>query len=180
MALTNKLTAIADAIRTKTGETKLYTLDEMASAISAISEIGGGGSEGENYKYHIVKIQQKYTGFSPAPTACVYVRSDSDEPISDFTSLKNAIIAMQGWGEGNSPNGMDSDMRTSPKMSGLLYLNGSSSKYSYKNMLCAFVIYKNLKYIHADGIDNSKVFIGSFDYTMSIIEDNIVTLPVEL
>ena len=34
MALTNKLTAIGDAIRTKTGETKKYTLDEIAQVIS--------------------------------------------------------------------------------------------------------------------------------------------------
>ena len=34
MALTDKLTAIGDAIRTKTGETKKYTLDEIAQVIS--------------------------------------------------------------------------------------------------------------------------------------------------
>lgn len=36
MALTDKLTAIADAIRTKTGKTNAMTLDEMASEISNI------------------------------------------------------------------------------------------------------------------------------------------------
>ena len=36
MALTNKLTAIADAIRAKTGGTSPLTLPEMATAISAI------------------------------------------------------------------------------------------------------------------------------------------------
>lgn len=41
MALTDKLTAIANAIRTKTGGTESMTLDEMAEIILTIS---GGGS----------------------------------------------------------------------------------------------------------------------------------------
>ena len=43
MALTNKLTAIGNAIRAKNGETALYTLDEMPQKIAAI-EGGSGGS----------------------------------------------------------------------------------------------------------------------------------------
>ena len=43
MALTNKLTAIGDAIREKTGSTELLTLDQMATEIANISS-GGGGS----------------------------------------------------------------------------------------------------------------------------------------
>lgn len=42
MALTDKLTAIADAIRGKTGGTEEMTLDAMVSAIKGI-EAGGGG-----------------------------------------------------------------------------------------------------------------------------------------
>ena len=41
MALTNKLTAIANAIREKTGSTNKLTLDEMPTAISNISSGGG-------------------------------------------------------------------------------------------------------------------------------------------
>lgn len=41
MALTDKLTAIAEAIRGKTGGSDLLTLDEMAVAIEAI-EAGAG------------------------------------------------------------------------------------------------------------------------------------------
>lgn len=41
MALTDKLKAIADAVRAKTGGTELLTLDQMAAAIGGIS--GGGG-----------------------------------------------------------------------------------------------------------------------------------------
>ena len=48
MALTNKLTAIADAIRTKTGKTDSMTLEQMATEISNISVgTGEGGSSGE-------------------------------------------------------------------------------------------------------------------------------------
>lgn len=50
MALTNKLSNIATAIREKTGSTELMTLDEMPSAIASIS---GGGSGGECTKHHI-------------------------------------------------------------------------------------------------------------------------------
>jgi hypothetical protein len=53
MALTNKLTAIADAIREKGNTTELLTLDAMPAAIAAL-EVGGGGSgEGdEDIKLH--------------------------------------------------------------------------------------------------------------------------------
>lgn len=43
MALTNKLSAIGDAIREKTGKTELLTLDQMPVEIAGI-ETGGGGS----------------------------------------------------------------------------------------------------------------------------------------
>ena len=43
MALIDKLTAIADAIRGKTGGTDLLTLDDMEAAIAGIQS-GGGGS----------------------------------------------------------------------------------------------------------------------------------------
>lgn len=43
MALTSKLTAIADAIRAKTGETGTMTLEQMPGKIGGISGGGGGG-----------------------------------------------------------------------------------------------------------------------------------------
>ena len=42
MALTNKLTAIGNAIRAQNGETALYPLDEMPQQIAAIDT--GSGS----------------------------------------------------------------------------------------------------------------------------------------
>lgn len=41
MALTNKLSAIGDAIRAKTGGTELLTLDAMPTAIAGIKTGGG-------------------------------------------------------------------------------------------------------------------------------------------
>lgn len=46
MALTEKLTAIADAIRGKTGKTEEMTLDQMATEIAGIT---GGGGDGLAY-----------------------------------------------------------------------------------------------------------------------------------
>ena len=43
MALTDKLTAIANAIREKTGGTELLTLDQMPTEIAGIETGGGGG-----------------------------------------------------------------------------------------------------------------------------------------
>ena len=48
MALTDKLSAIADAIRGKTGGTEELTLDQMAAAIAGI-ESGGGGVKVTEY-----------------------------------------------------------------------------------------------------------------------------------
>lgn len=47
MALTDKITAIAEAIRSKTGKTDKLTLAQMATEIESIS--GGGGEMPENY-----------------------------------------------------------------------------------------------------------------------------------
>ena len=48
MALTDKLTAIADAIRAKDGTTGVMTLAEMPSKIAAIQTGGGGGGGGSS------------------------------------------------------------------------------------------------------------------------------------
>ena len=55
MALIDKLTAIADAIRGKTGGTALLTLDDMAAAIAGISSGGGGGSGVTITEYVVTK-----------------------------------------------------------------------------------------------------------------------------
>ena len=59
MALTDKLTAIADATRAKTGTTNQMTLDEIATAINGISIEKGIGMLGiptENKSYSVFSI----------------------------------------------------------------------------------------------------------------------------
>ena len=58
MALTNKLTAIGNAIRAKNGETALYTLDEMPQKIAAIEGGGGSGSSILPSEYKEVEFLQ--------------------------------------------------------------------------------------------------------------------------
>lgn len=55
MALTNKLTAIANAIRAKTGKTDPLTLDQMPTEIASISG-GGGSSSGDGSPFVIKKV----------------------------------------------------------------------------------------------------------------------------
>lgn len=61
MALTDKLSAIGDAIREKTGGTAKLTLDQMPVEIAAITTGGGGGSEDCN-GLHIPEEQLVLTG----------------------------------------------------------------------------------------------------------------------
>lgn len=56
MALTDKLTNIADAIRGKTGKTEELTLDQMATEIAGI-ETGGGSSGGSMESGEFVGVQ---------------------------------------------------------------------------------------------------------------------------
>jgi hypothetical protein len=58
MALTDKLTAIADAIRGKTGKTDGLTLDQMAAEIAGI-EAGGGGENLLDYAGNLQYAFQK-------------------------------------------------------------------------------------------------------------------------
>ncbi len=61
MSLTNKLKAIGDAIRSKTGTTDTMTLDEMATAIESIST--GGSSEDMTLK-EFLEEDEKSKGFT--------------------------------------------------------------------------------------------------------------------
>lgn len=62
MAITNKLTAIADAIRSKTGSTNTMTLDEMVTEISNIS-VGSGSSSVDNKTYIVKETKREYNNF---------------------------------------------------------------------------------------------------------------------
>ena len=59
--LTDKLTAIADAIRSKTGDTNTMTLDEMVTAIQNIAV--GSGSSVDNKTYIVKEAKRVYDNF---------------------------------------------------------------------------------------------------------------------
>ena len=61
MALTDKLTAIANAIRAKTGGTSELTLDDMATEIANISV--GTGSSVDNKTYIVKDTKRTYDNF---------------------------------------------------------------------------------------------------------------------
>lgn len=61
MALTDKLTAIADAIRAKTGKSDTMTLDGMVTEIASIS--GGGSSTVDNKRYFVKDTKREYDNF---------------------------------------------------------------------------------------------------------------------
>ena len=81
MALTDKLTAIADAIRGKTGGTEEMNLDQMALAIAGISGGGGGGAKTLTYtvasvvsaKEFVIEIEH---GLGKIPTAILAINHD--------------------------------------------------------------------------------------------------------
>ena len=55
MALTNKLSAIGDAIRAKTGKSEKLTLDSMVTEINSITTGGSGGGSGEELLLNFCK-----------------------------------------------------------------------------------------------------------------------------
>ena len=103
MALTDKLTAIADAIRAKTGKTDSLTLDSMVTEISSIS---GGGSSGIDNKRYFVKDTKRvdstlklwsYKGFAGnetfeavAPYTNKYQTFTTD--VMDLSNYSKAVI----------------------------------------------------------------------------------------
>ena len=99
MALTDKLTAIGDAIRAKTGGTEKLTLDEMPTQIASIS---GGGSEPAVIEALDITFNGTYTaqdgvdGYSPIT---VNVPQDGSPPESAFVISGNCSysFANDGW-----------------------------------------------------------------------------------
>lgn len=67
MALTDKLTSIADALRAKTGGTGKLTLDQIASGISGLDASGSGGSTAptEAEKWIVGMYEKDGTAGSP-------------------------------------------------------------------------------------------------------------------
>ena len=99
MALTDKLTAIADAIRAKGGTTDLLTLDGMVDAINAI-ETGSGATDVTDsivsVAFSATNAFDVYTGFDgtfpeDAKTAIFFWQGDKSNAVNNqclFTVLQ--------------------------------------------------------------------------------------------
>ena len=92
MALTDKLTAIADAIRAKTGGTELLTLDQMAAAISGIS----GGGTVETGSFVVDDTQSLIIPCAFEPDIILIERDEAFNAGSDVASIFN-ITFIKSW-----------------------------------------------------------------------------------
>lgn len=93
MALTDKLTAIGDAIREKEGSTDLIALGDMPERILALSTGGGGSGETDDWKNMILPMflspQSLYTTFTvPAGATKIY----QYYPFNSAKGLKTVIF----------------------------------------------------------------------------------------
>lgn len=103
MALTDKLTAIADAIRAKGGTTDLLTLDGMVEAINAI-ETGSGATDVTDsivsVAFSATNAFNTYTGFNgilpeDAKIAILLWQGDKSNAVNNqclFTVLQRVYI----------------------------------------------------------------------------------------
>lgn len=105
MAITDKLKAIADAIRSKTGKTETMSLDDMPNEIEAI-EGGGGGEENQLHSTldgtltYIDSNVTKVIGY-----ACYGITSLKTVNLPNATSIGSyAFRGCSGITEFNAPN----------------------------------------------------------------------------
>ena len=119
MALTDKLTAIAEAIRGKTGGSDLLTLDEMAVAIEAIEAGAGQDNTVVEFSQIIPTVQQYidasacYTDANYADTTVMSNYSPGtaenyalEKPLGYDITVRNAgtlYIVDEETGKGNEP-----------------------------------------------------------------------------
>lgn len=138
MALTDKLTAIADAIRAKTGGTDTLTLEQMATEISNLSV---GGSSGVDNKTYIVKDTKReyanfklwgYNGFrgnadfeAVAPYTTSYQTFTTD--VMDLSNYSKAVIkftAIEYYSDSSYPTDLNFIVSTAEYTSSLSTGNG--------------------------------------------------------
>lgn len=105
MAITDKLKAIANAIRSKTGKTETMRLDDMPSEIEAI-EGGGGGSE-ENQLHSTLDGTLTYIDSNVSKViayACYGITSLKTVNLPNATSIgSNAFRGCSGMTTFNAP-----------------------------------------------------------------------------
>lgn len=98
MSVHEKMTAIANAIREKTGGTDALTLDQMAEAIAGIESGGGGGAQVLTYtaasliseNYLVIEIEH---GLGKIPTAVLAVNESFLDVWGTDTSHHTWILA---------------------------------------------------------------------------------------
>lgn len=101
MALTDKLTAIAEAIRAKTGESDLLTLDAMVTAINGISGGETGNSTVVSGTFTPAENTNdcRITGLAGSPSAFALAPAFSDEEAYNGVSKLLGFIWVRGvWG----------------------------------------------------------------------------------
>ena len=92
MSVNEKMTAIADAIRGKTGKTEKLTLDQMPLEISSIVS-GGGGDDSYNnpwVSYETAEIEIGENNVTNVEEAIEFMKSASGlDVVDDFVILNN-------------------------------------------------------------------------------------------
>lgn len=107
MALTDKLTAIADAVREKAGTTDAMTLTQIAEAIAAI-QTGGGGAFTSGTFTPLDKVYEIEHGLGQVPSCFMYV--------ADFETITGRLMT--------SPNTVFSDEYCVSAKDATSYLSG--------------------------------------------------------
>lgn len=98
MALTDKLTAIAEAIRAKTGESDLLTLDAMVTAINGISGGGTGNLTIVSGTFTPTEdtTECRITGLAGSPSAFALAPAFSDQEAYNGVAKLLAFIWVRG------------------------------------------------------------------------------------
>lgn len=101
MSVNEKMTAIADVIREKTGGTEKLTLDQMAEAIAGIEAGGGGGAECITGSFTATKANYSLThncGFENY-LCIIQAAPESVETIQASTLVSNMVNSAYYYGE---------------------------------------------------------------------------------
>lgn len=106
MALIDKLTNIADAIRGKTGKTEELTLDQMATAIAGIETGGGGGSFPELIYETTFEVEEAKTSGSSVLCTISTGLAVEDKWITDGEML-SVVFELDSIADGYTPNDKD-------------------------------------------------------------------------
>lgn len=141
MALTDKLDAIADSIRAKTGKTALMTLDEMPAEIASISGGGSGGGVDESKVFGDAYIIL-------TPNRQISSESYYDIDLSDYITDTSQIVSIF------CSSNLSSTITSSYKFAGYW------TRYNGKE------ITNNSSHGYIDGMKNSTFYyIGKGSYT---------------